>query len=125
MLLVLLAGCGNHDVVVPARCTDSVQAMKAAVARAASLTDCFKHAAGPADVQSVGAIVIETAHELADEVRKAPHAHAAVELGYLVGVVRQNAKGVHYETGRRVEQELIGIPTNTPEFRAGLARGLR
>src|SRR5690348_2169434 len=99
--------------------------MKAAVARSAPIAECFKHAAGPADVQSVGAIVIETAHELADEVRRAPHAHAAVELGYLVGVVRKNAQGVHYETGRRVEQELIGIPTDTPQFRAGLARGLR
>ena len=125
VLLVLLAGCGNHDVVVPARCTDSVKAMKAAVARSEPLADCFQNAASSADVQSLGSIVIETAHELADQVRRAPHSRAAVELGYLVGVVRQNAKGVHYETGRRVEQELIGIPTATPEFRSGLARGLR
>ena len=69
--------------------------------------------------------MIETTHQLADEVRKAPHSHAAVELGYLVGVVRQNAKGVHYEIGRRVEQELIGVPIHTPEFRRGLAAGLR
>lgn len=125
VLLVLLAGCGNHDVVVPARCTDSVKVMKAAVARSAPLDDCFKHAAGAADVQTLGAIVIETAHELADRVRTAPHSRAASELGYLVGVVRRDAKGVHYETGRRVEQELIGVPTNTPEFRSGLERGLR
>jgi hypothetical protein len=118
-------GCGNHDVVVAPECTDSVAVMKTAVARQAPLAHCFQHAAGSADVQSLGAIVIETAHQLADRVREAPHSHAAVELGYLVGVVRQNAKGVHYETGRRVEQELIGIPTNTPEFRAGLAQGLR
>ena len=122
---MLLVGCGNSDVVVPAECTDSVAVMKAAVARSAPLARCFKHAAGPADVQSLGAIVIETAHQLADRVRQAPHSHAAFELGYLVGVVRKNATGVHYETGRRVEQELIGIPTSTPEFRRGLARGLR
>jgi hypothetical protein len=91
----------------------------------APLAHCFQHAASSADVQTLGANVIETTHQLADEVRKAPHSHAAVELGYLVGVVRQNAKGVHYETGRRVEQELIGVPTNTAEFRRGLARGLR
>jgi hypothetical protein len=124
-LLLLVAGCGNSDVVVPARCTDSVKVMTAAVARSAPLDDCFKHAASSADVQALGAIVIETAHQLADSVRNAPHSHAAVELGYLVGVVRQNAKGVHYETGRRVEQELIGLPVNTPEFRQGLARGSR
>jgi hypothetical protein len=99
--------------------------MKTAVARSERLAGCFKHAASSADVQSLGSIVIETAHQLADEVRKAPHSHAAVELGYLVGAVRQNAKGVHYETGRRVEQELIGVPTNTAEFRRGLAQGLR
>src|SRR3954452_21071542 len=125
VLLVLLAGCGNHDVAVPARCTDSVSAMKAAVARSEPLADCFKHAASSADVQSLGSIMIETTHQLADRVRRAPHSHAAIELGYLVGVVRQNAKGVHYETGRRVEQELIGLPLDTPEFRRGLAAGLR
>jgi hypothetical protein len=125
VLLVLLAGCGNHDVTVPSDCTASVKVMKAAVARSAPLGDCFKHGAGSADVQNLGAIVIETAHQLADEVRKAPHSHAAVELGYLAGVVRRNAKGVHYETGRRVEQELIGVPTHTAEFRRGLAAGLR
>ena len=110
---------------VAPECTESVRVMKAAVARSAPLGDCFKHAASPADVQNLGANVIETAHQLADEVRRAPHSHAAVELGYLVGVVRQNAKGVHYETGRRVEQELIGVPTQTAEFRRGLAAGLR
>ena len=110
---------------VPAECTDSVKVMRAAVARSAPLADCFKHAAGPADVQSLGSIVIETAHQLADRVRNAPHSRAAVELGYLVGVVRRHAKGVHYETGRRVEQELVGLPTDTPEFRQGLAQGSR
>jgi hypothetical protein len=125
LLLVALAGCGNHDVTVAPECTESVQMVKAAVARAAPLGDCFKHAASAADVQNLGANVIETAHQLADEVRRAPHSHAAVELGYLVGVVRQNAKGVYYETGRRVQQELTGVPTDTPEFRRGLASGLR
>jgi hypothetical protein len=125
VLLVLLAGCANHDVTVAPECTDTVGVMKAAVARLAPLAHCFQHAASSADVQTLGANVIETTHQLADEVRKAPHSRAAVELGYLVGVVRQNAKGVHYETGRRVEQELIGVPIDTPEFRRGLAAGLR
>jgi hypothetical protein len=125
VLLVLLAGCGNHDVTVDTGCTDTVAAMRAQVARKAPLGRCFQHAASSADVQTLGANLIETAHQLADKVRKAPHSRAAVELGYLVGVVRRNAKGVHYETGRRVEQELIGLPLNTPEFRRGLATGLR
>jgi hypothetical protein len=124
-LVVLLAGCGNQDVSVAPECTESVAVMKAAVARAEPLGDCFQHAASPADVQMVGAIVIETTHQLGDKVRKEPHSRAAVELGYLVGVVRENAKGVHYETGRRVEQELVGVPVKTAEFRRGLAAGLR
>src|SRR5690349_8117630 len=99
--------------------------MKAAVARSAPIGDCFKHAASSADVQNLGAIVIETTHQLGEEVRKAPHSRAASELGYLVGVVRENAQGVYYEVGRRVEQELGGVPTNTPEFRRGLAAGSR
>jgi hypothetical protein len=124
LLVLLLAGCGNHDVTVAPECTESVAVMKAAVARSAPLAHCFKHAASSADVQTLGAIVIETAHQLGDEVRKAPHSRAAVELGYLVGVVRRNANGVHYETGRRVEQELIGLPVRTPEYRRGLEAGL-
>jgi hypothetical protein len=125
VLLVLLAGCGNHDVLVAPECTDTVAVMKTAVSHFVPLAHCFQHAASSADVQTLGANVIETTHQLADEVRKAPHSRAAVELGYLVGVVRRNATGVHYETGRRVEQELIGLPLNTPEFRRGLASGLR
>ena len=125
VLLVFLAGCGNADVTVAPECTDSPAAMRAQVARMAPLGHCFQHAAGSADVQALGANVIETTQQLADQVRKAPHSHAAVELGYLVGVVRKDATGVHYETGRRVEQELIGVPTNTPEFHRGLVKGLR
>jgi hypothetical protein len=125
VLLVLLAGCGNHDVAVAPECTESVAVTKAAVARLAPLGHCFQHAASSADVQTLGANVIETTHQLADKVRKAPHSRAAVELGYLVGVVRKNATGVHYETGRRVDQELIGVPIRTAEFRRGLAAGLR
>ncbi len=121
VLLVLLAGCGNHDVTVAADCSS----VRAQVAHLAPLDHCFQHAASAADVQTVGATVIETTQKLADRVRKAPHSHAAVELGYLVGVVRKDATGVHYETGRRVEQELIGVPTDTTEFRSGLAKGLR
>jgi hypothetical protein len=99
--------------------------VRAQVAHLAPLDHCFQHAASAADVQTVGATVIETTQQLADRVRKAPHSHAAVELGYLVGVVRKDANGVHYETGRRVEQELIGLPIDTPEFKSGLAKGLR
>lgn len=132
LFLVVLAGCGNHDVTVAPECTESVAVVRSALAHSpvllrgqTRLSDCFKHAASSADVQTLGAIVIETAHQLGDQVRKAPHSHAAFELGFLVGTVRRAATGVHYETGRRVEQELIGLPIHTAEFRSGLAAGLR
>jgi hypothetical protein len=133
----LVAGCGNHDVVVSADCTEGVGPVTAALAHAPGevrirgnvlISDCFQPAASPADVQTLGAIMIETAHGLAERVRKAPHAHAAVELGYLTGAVRRGAHtdgGVHYETERRIEQELVGLPIGTPEFRRGLAAGMR
>jgi hypothetical protein len=133
----LVAGCGNHDVVVAPECTEGVRPVAAALAHAPGevrirgtvlISDCFQPAAGPADVQTLGAIMIETAHELADRVRKAPHSHAAVELGFLIGAVRKGAHtdgGVHYETERRIEQELVGLRTGTPEFQRGLAAGMR
>ena len=60
--------------------------------------------------------------------RAEPHSHAAVELGYLVAAVRKGARtdhGVYYEAQRRIDQELMGVPTDTPEFRRGLAAGGR
>jgi hypothetical protein len=137
LLALLLAGCGNHDVAVPAECVAGPAAVRAALAKAPAevrldgrvrISDCFKHAAGAADVQNLGSIFIVATEQLADRVRAAPHSHAAVELGYLVGAVRRGAgtdMGVHYESERRVEQALVGVPVGTPEFRRGLAAGRR
>jgi hypothetical protein len=90
------------------------------------ISDCFQNAASSADVQNLGAIFIEATGDTAERVRKDPHSHAAIELGYLVGAVRRGAHtngGVHYESERRIEQELVGVPTGTPEFRRGLEAG--
>jgi hypothetical protein len=131
----LLVGCGNHDVAVPAECLDSPAAVETALARAPAdvrlggsvpISDCFQQAASAADVQNLGAIFVTAAQQTADRVRRAPHSHAAVELGYLIGAVRRGAPpgmGVHAEAERRVEQELQGVPTRTPEFQRGLAAG--
>jgi hypothetical protein len=133
----LLAGCGNQDVAVAPECLENASAVTKALARAPGevrlggrvrISDCFQNAASSADVQNLGAIFIQATGDTAQRVRKAPHSHAAVELGYLVGAVRRGAHtdgGVHYEAGRRVEQELIGVPTRTPEFRRGLQAGER
>ena len=133
----LLAGCGNHDVAVAPECSEGQPTIMAALAHAPAavrlrghvpISHCFEHAASAADVQNVGALVITAVEHLADRVREAPHSHAAVELGYLVGAVRRGAGtdgGVHYESERRVEQALVGVPTATPEYRRGLDAGLR
>ncbi len=92
------------------------------------ISDCFQNAASSADVQNLGAIFIEATHQTAERVRRQPHSKAAVELGYLIGAVRRGAHtdgGVHYESERRVEQELTGLPIGTPEFRRGLEAGRR
>jgi phosphoribosylformimino-5-aminoimidazole carboxamide ribonucleotide (ProFAR) isomerase len=122
---------------VPAACEENAQAIRSALTRAPGdvrlsggvrISSCFQQAASPADVQNLGAIFVDAADALAARVRAAPHSHAAVELGYLIGAVRRGARtdtGVHYESERRVEQELAGVPTGTPEFRRGLEAGRR
>jgi hypothetical protein len=136
-LAAFIAGCGNHDVVVAPDCTEGVRPVAEALAHAPGdvrirgnvlISHCFQPAASPADVQSLGALFIEVTHGLAEQVRRAPRSHSAVELGFLIGAVRKGAHtdgGVHYETERRIEQELVGLPTGTPQFRLGLAAGLR
>jgi hypothetical protein len=136
-LAAFIAGCGNHDVVVAPDCTEGVRPITDALAHAPGdvrirgsvrISDCFQPAASPADVQTLGALFIEVTQGLADRVRRAPRSRSAVQLGFLVGAVRRGAHtgvGVHYETERRIEQELVGLPTGTPQFRQGLAAGLR
>jgi len=124
-------------VAVPPECLENATAVTKALEQApgdvrlggrTKISDCFQNAASTADVQNLGAIFIEAAHQTAERVRKAPHSKAAVELGYLIGAVRRGAHtdgGVHYESGRRMEQELAGLPIDTPEYRRGLEAGRR
>ena len=137
VLVVLVVGCGNSDVVAAPECLDGADAITRALERAPDevrlagrtrLSDCFKAAASESDVQSVGIYFLTAAQQLADEVRSAPRSDAAVQLGYLLAAVRRGARtdtGVHFETTRRIEQELESVPTDTPEFRRGLAAGRR
>ena len=132
---VLVAGCGNKDVVVPAECEEGPDAVRAALRSApgevrldgrVKISDCFQQAAPPASVQNLGATFLATAQGLAEQVRTDPHSDAAVQLGYLIGALRRGAgtrTGVHYEAVRRVQQELAGLNVHTPEFRRGLEAG--
>jgi hypothetical protein len=135
--LVLLAGCGNEDVDLAPECLEGPATVRAALAEApdevrlggrVAISACFQAAAAPADVQNLGSTLVDTAEALKREVRRAPHSRAAVQLGYLVGAVHRGAGtdgGIHYETGRRIEQELTGVRKDTEEFKRGLAAGER
>jgi hypothetical protein len=89
-------------------------------------SECFTRAANPAEIQQVGAVFIATAEKLAPSARANPHSPQALRLGYLIGAVRRGAghtQGIHYETQRRIEQELIGVNTRAPEFVEGERAG--
>jgi hypothetical protein len=131
---LLAVGCGNDEHRVPVACLDGN--VPKALARAPGevridgvrLSDCFTRAANPAEIQQVGSVFISAAERLAPEARSAPHSAAAVQLGYLIGAVRRgtsHTQGIHYETRRRVELELTGVNTRTPEFVSGEKAGER
>jgi hypothetical protein len=135
VLALVAIGCGNDEPRVPVACLDSDVSKALAEAPAAvrlegdtKLSDCFNRAAEPAEIQQVGAIFIASAESLAGEARARPHSPAALQLGYLIGAVRHGAggtQGIHYETQRRIEQELIGVNTRAPEFVEGVEAGER
>ncbi|MDT7713319.1 MAG: hypothetical protein QOG46_2059 [Pseudonocardiales bacterium] len=132
---MLAIGCGNDEHRVPVACLDAN--VSRALVRApgdvrlegdTKLSECFNRAAQPAEVQQVGAVFVAAAEQLSARARAAPHSPAALRLGYLIGAVRHGAgrtQGIHYETQRRIEQELIGVNTKAPEFVQGETAGER
>ena len=132
-----MIGCGNDEHRVPVACLDG--GVRTALAGAPGdvrldgdtrLSECFNRAAAPAEIQQVGAVFLGAAEQLAARARSRPHSAAALQLGYLIGAVRHGAghtQGIHYETRRRIEQELIGVNTKAREFvtgeRAGETKG--
>jgi hypothetical protein len=131
---VLAIGCGNDQHRAPVACLEGnltkALAKAPAEVRVAGtrLSDCFTRAANPAEVQQVGSVFITAAERLAAKARANPHSPAALQLGYLIGAVHRGAghtQGIHYETERRIDQELIGVNTHTPEFVQGERAGER
>src|SRR4051794_28776407 len=132
----MVAGCGSNDHRIPVACLDGNVPKALASApgegrvEGTKLSDCFTRDAEPAEIQEVGAVFISATEELASEARARPRSRAALELGYLIGAMRHGSdhtQGIHYETRRRIEQELEGVNTRTPEFvqgeRAGESNG--
>jgi hypothetical protein len=126
---VLLAGCGSEPSrAVPSACKDQVQVTRA-LERAPGtvridgmpLSGCFVAGADAGDVEAVGLAFLPVAQRLARD----PHGREAVRLGFLIGAVRRGVAGgkVYGELGRRIEQELAGVDTSTPEFRRGERAG--
>jgi hypothetical protein len=136
-LAALIVGCGNDVHHVPVACEEGATKVRAALAKApgevllesgTKLSDCFTRAAQPSDVQQVAAVFIDAADGLAAGARANPHSPAALQLGYLVGAMRRGSahtQGIHYETRRRIEQELIGVQVRAPEFVRGERAGQR
>jgi hypothetical protein len=134
VLALVAIGCGNDEHRVPVACLDGN--VSKALAKApgevrvdgTKLSDCFNRAATPAEIQEVGAVFVAAAEKLSARARTNPHSPAALQLGYLVGAVRHGAghtQGIHYETQRRIEQELIGVNTRAPEYVEGETAGER
>jgi hypothetical protein len=132
---VLVIGCGNDEHRVPVACLDGnvTQALERAPGDVrlegdTKLSACFNRAANPAEIQQVGAVFIAAAEKLGTAARAHPHSPQALQLGYLIGAVRHGAghtQGIHYETQRRIEQELNGVNTSAPEFVLGERAGER
>jgi hypothetical protein len=132
---LLAVGCGGEESRVPVACLEGnvSQALAQAPGEVrlegdTKLSECFNRAAEPAEIQQIGAVFLEAAEKLSAEARAKPHSPAALQLGYLVGAVRHGAgrtQGIHYETQRRIEQELIGVNTKAAEFVEGERAGER
>jgi hypothetical protein len=129
---LLVVGCGNDEHRVPVACLEGN--LQKALANAPGEvriegtrpSECFTRAANPAEIQQVGAQFIGTAEKLADAARAKPDSPATLQLGYLIGAVRRGAghtQGIHYETQRRIEQELSGVNTHAPAFVEGEKAG--
>jgi len=134
ILAALAVGCGNDDQHVPAACLDGnlpralAQAPGAVRVEGTRLSDCFTRGAAPAEIQELGSVFVSATERLAARARAKPHSRAAVELGYLIGAVHRGTggtQGIHYETRRRIEQELLGVHTDAPEYVQGEKAGER
>jgi hypothetical protein len=130
----LAIGCGNNEHRAPVACLDGnvPKALAAAPGQVrlqgTRLSECFTRAANPAEIQQVAAVFIAATERLAAKARSKPHSAAALQLGYLIGAMRRgtsHTQGIHYETRRRIEQELIGVNTRAPEFVEGERAGER
>ena len=134
----LLAGCSSTTPPPSPACSESAQAVEAALANAPGdvrlrdgtrLSQCISHAVEQGPLQDVGATFVLAATDLAARART--DRVAALQLGYLVGATRRGASktnGAALELAHRLERAgaLSGAPAaSLAAEQAGLAAGQR
>ena len=134
--LGMVAACGGGDPPLDAACTTSAQAIERALQRAPApvtlgsgtrLSDCVSRARSNAELQNAGVVLTRAADHLSSRAQRGD-AHAAVDLGYLVGAARRGAartSGIHAELQRRVESAAAFLNEGGPAVSAALRRALR
>lgn len=125
--LIVQAGCGEAKTALAPACTDSAEAVVAALERAPEpvtlsdgtpLSDCVDQARTDIELQSLGTVLTTAADRLAGERR-------AIALGYLVGAARRGARhnsGVSVELVRRLENAGLRLDDD-PALQRGLDAG--
>ena len=134
-LIALLAGCSREEEPeLPAACKAGAVAYGQALVDAPNevrldgtpISDCIDRSTASADLQAVGATLIDVASRLAEKARVEPEGPAAVQLGYLLGAVRRGAEktpGTHYDMVKRLEQEAGDLSRSSAAFRTGERAG--
>ena len=130
---LVVAGCGGGPSIavtdLPPECAGDSAGLLKALDRAPRqvlvdgepISHCLLAGASAAEVQLLGTSLVTAAQQLGG--RAAGDAHAAVELGYLIGAARRGSRrnGVTAELVRRLEAETGALGSH----RAAYARGLR
>ena len=130
-----VAGCSREDEPeLPGACRAGAVEVGQALAEAPAdvrldgtpISECIDRSTASADLQAVGATLVEVASRLAQRARAEPEGRAAIQLGYLLGAVRRGAEktpGTHYDMVKRLEQEAGDLSRRSAAFRTGEQAG--
>ena len=139
MALAAPVGCGrDDDEGLAAACREGERAVRSALRAAPGevrldgtpLSACLEDGSDSAELQAVGAALLEAAADLSAAAAARPDGAEATQLGYLMGAVRRGAsatEGTNSELVRRLEQEALVLDPPSEAFlrgqRAGRAGG--
>ena|SRR5947209_18207692 len=131
-----LAGCSSGSDPFPPACGDPASSFEQALTAAphpvrvegTAISSCFARRDQQADIETLGGSLTTAAEDLAAKVRMDPRSAAATQLGYLIAAAERGGSrtdGIHSELLRRLQLELDGLDTHTPQYAAGRAAGRR